>query len=416
MDMGNERREFGHIFKLKKRDKRTGEKRDLPFWWVRYSINGKRHRESTGSADRRVAEKLLAKREAEVDRDLFVEPSAKRTTFGELATAFLKHYSSNRLRSERRAKTSVKNLAAHFGATWDAKKGAWVGGCRALAITTARIRAYSQEREAAGVANATINLELAALGKMFSLAVQTERLSRKPHIEKLKVSNARKGFFEEADFRALLAELPDFLQPVVEFASLTGWRIPSEVLTLTWAQVDWEAKVVRLEPGTTKNGRGREFPFDTYPPLEALLVAQRDRTRALERERSQVGSVQRVFHRNGEPLLAGSKGPFRKAWHSALDRAAHEGEGALRKVVRPQLLGRIPHDLRRTAVRNFESKGLSRSVAMSLTGHETEAVYRRYAIADKVAQREGVAKLSALHSGGAAVGANDGANRAGGAR
>jgi len=396
----DERREFGHIFKLRKQG------RELPFWWVRYSINGKRHRESTGSTDRRAAEKLLAKREAEVDRDLFVEPSAKRTTFGELATAFLKHYSSNRLRSERRAKTSVKNLAAHFGATWDAKKGAWVGGMRALAITTARIKEYSQEREAEGAANATINLELAALGKMFSLAVQTERLLRRPHIEKLKVSNARKGFFEESDFRGLVAELPDYLRPVVEFAYLTGWRIPSEVLTLTWAQVDWEAKVVRLEPGTTKNGRGREFPFGTYPALEALLVAQRDGAKTLGR------IVPHVFHRNGEPLLAGSKGPFRKAWHAALDRAAHEGEGALRQVVRPQLLGRIPHDLRRTAVRNFESAGLSRSVAMSLTGHETEAVYRRYAIADKVAQREGVAKLAALHG----AGANHGANRAGGAR
>jgi hypothetical protein len=53
---------------------------------------------------------------------------------------------------------------------------------------------------------------------------------------------------------------------------------------------------------------------------------------------------------------------------------------------------------------------VSRSVAMSLTGHKTEAVYRRYSIVDSTAQREGVAKLvraqgtiQAQSSGGAAA-------------
>jgi hypothetical protein len=54
---------------------------------------------------------------------------------------------------------------------------------------------------------------------------------------------------------------------------------------------------------------------------------------------------------------------------------------------------------RRTAVRNLERAGVSRSVAMSLTGHKTEAVYRRYAIVDSAAQRDGVAKLARLADG-----------------
>lgn len=35
---------------------------------------------------------------------------------------------------------------------------------------------------------------------------------------------------------------------------------------------------------------------------------------------------------------------------------------------------------------------MPRSVAMKLTGHKTEAVYRRYAIADAAALADGVAK------------------------
>jgi integrase len=57
--------------------------------------------------------------------------------------------------------------------------------------------------------------------------------------------------------------------------------------------------------------------------------------------------------------------------------------------------GCIAHDLRRTAVRTFERAGVSRSVAMQLTGHKTESVYRRYAIVNELDLTEGVEKLAA---------------------
>jgi integrase len=60
--------------------------------------------------------------------------------------------------------------------------------------------------------------------------------------------------------------------------------------------------------------------------------------------------------------------------------------------------GRMPHDFRRTAVRNLERAGVPRSVAMKLTGHKTESVYRRYAIVSETDLSVGVAKLAALHA------------------
>src|SRR5262245_60193326 len=51
------------------------------------------------------------------------------------------------------------------------------------------------------------------------------------------------------------------------------------------------------------------------------------------------------------------------------------------------------HDMRRSAVRTFERAGVPRSVAMSIVGHKTESIYRRYAIVDEAMQREAADRL-----------------------
>jgi integrase len=58
--------------------------------------------------------------------------------------------------------------------------------------------------------------------------------------------------------------------------------------------------------------------------------------------------------------------------------------------------GRIFHDFRRTAVRNLERAGVSRSVAMQMVGHKTEAIYRRYAIVSDADLRDAADKLAAI--------------------
>ncbi len=57
---------------------------------------------------------------------------------------------------------------------------------------------------------------------------------------------------------------------------------------------------------------------------------------------------------------------------------------------------RIPHDLRRTAVRNLERAGVPRTTAMAMVGHKTESIYRRYSIVDQGMLEMGTAKLEAL--------------------
>jgi integrase len=203
---------------------------------------------------------------------------------------------------------------------------------------------------------------------MFVLATQAGTLLHRPHIPMLRESAPRAGFFESDQLAAVLRHLPDDLQPVIRFAAITGWRIASEVLPLEWRQVDFAAGEIRLDAGTTKNGDGRVFPFAPGDPLHTVLIAQHAAHEAL----AKAGHLcPHVFYRLVAKGRGGPKEPkaittFTGSWRSACRAAGCPG--------------RVPHDLRRTAVRNLVRSGVSENTAMRLTGHKTRSVFDRYDI------------------------------------
>lgn len=146
-------------------------------------------------------------------------------------------------------------------------------------------------------------------------------------------------------------------------------QIHCEVFNLEWRQIDWEGRMIHLDPGTTKSGEGRSFPFTTE--LEDLL---RDQWAEHERLRKQDRLVSCIFHRDGQPIRS-----VYRAWRTACKRAG--------------VPGRRLHDFRRTAVRNFERLGISRSAGMAMVGHRTESIYRRYAITDSAVLHDAAAKI-----------------------
>ena len=240
----------------------------------------------------------------------------------------------------------------------------------------------ARERAIDKVSNGEINRELTILRRIFNLAIENEKLMQAPYIPLLKERNVRTGFFEFEQFASVLAHLPTALQPVIEFAYITGWRIDSEVLPLEWRHVDFDGGDVRLDAHTTKNDEPRVFPLtDDLLPLLKQQHAEHVRLK-------KAGHIfPFVFFRELADRRGGPKAPrqilkYAKAWKAATVAAACPG--------------RIPHDLRRTAVRNMVRRGVPERVAMQLTGHKTRSVFEWYNIVSAGDLRAAATLLSGL--------------------
>ncbi|MCF8078946.1 MAG: site-specific integrase [Desulfobacterales bacterium] len=340
-------------------------------WWIKYYRNGKNYRESSKSTKKMVAKKLLDRREGEISQGKLPGVYFEKVTFDQLAEDFLRDYRINQKKSLDRAERSVNRLNEFFQ------------GDKVPYITTPRIKEFVTERMkwacrdckerfhfnggkgcpkcggeklVKGASNATINRELAALKRMLNLGSnQTPPIvDRVPYIPMLKENNVRKGFFEHSDFEALRAALPSYLKGFATFAYKVGWR-KSEIMNLTWNQVDLKTGIVRLEAGETKNEEGRTVFLDGE--LMEIFTMQ-------WKVRKLNGALTPYVFPNREGL--GPIRDFKSAWANACKNA--------------KIGHRLFHDFRRTAVRNMVRAGVPERVAMMISGHKTRSVFDRYNI------------------------------------
>ena len=80
------------------------------------------------------------------------------------------------------------------------------------------------------------------------------------------------------------------------------------------------------------------------------------------------------------PQVANPIETFIKAWRDARASAGCPG--------------RLQHDLRRTAVRNFVRAGVPERVAMKLTAHKTRSVFERYNVVSDSDLADAAARLT----------------------
>ena len=342
-------------------------------YWADYYVNGRRVRESTGTDRENEAKRFLKQREGRAAAGMPILPRADKVRYEEVAKDLRDHYQATGSRNLDEAEARLKHLDAFFAAR------------RVTSIGSAEITAYVVRRQDEKAANGTINRELATLSRMLRLAYENNKLMRLPVFRRPKEAAPRQGFFETNEFLSVRKHLAPDLQVAVTIDFTYGWRTQSEVLPLERRQLDLEAETLRLDVGETKNEDGRLVYLT--PELKALLTAQVERVRALERKTGRI--IPYLFPHLKGRFKGQRRQDFRKAW-----------QGACRKAKLP---GKLRHDFRRTAVRNMVNRGVPERVAMTVTGHRTRSVFDRYHIVSPADLQDVAVKMSATadgHSGG----------------
>lgn len=359
---------MGSIYRRKYLD-RHGVKRIASIWWLKYYVNGRPICESSETNDYEEAKIILKQREGEAAKGKPVVGGERKVTFADLAKLEINDYKTNNYSTLDDLEIRLNKHVLPF-----------FGHLKATKIGPADIKQFIVRRQEEGAANGTINRELTAVIRAFSLGVECRLISYAPKVDTLREDNVRKGFFEREQLNGVLKRMRAHNQNPARFAFITGWR-KQEILGLRWPQIDFQAGVVRLEPGTTKNREARQFPFTSE--LREILEAQKAKAGELKKQHGVISPWVFFIEEKG-PRKGRKIGDFKRNWNTACRAAG--------------VPGRIFHDLRRTSVRNLVRAGIPERVAMAMTGHRTRDIFERYNIVDEGDFAEAALKLEAFSS------------------
>ena len=259
------------------------------YWWCRFTApNGKEIRQSTKTADKRLATEYEDRLKADLWRLSRLGDRPKRTWEDAVV----------RWIDETAAKATQSDDIHHL--QWADK---FLGGQFLDEITRDLLVDLSTERKATGVTNSTVNRMLEVVRAILQRAtVEWEWIDRTPAIRMLSETKRRIRWLTREDADKLFLELPEHLEAMTRFALATGLR-EANVTGLEWSQVDLHRRIAWIHADQAKAGKPIGVPLNK----DAMVVLRQQHGR----------HAQRVFTYKGKPILkAGST-----AWRKALDRA-----------------------------------------------------------------------------------------------
>jgi integrase len=137
------------------------------------------------------------------------------------------------------------------------------GSKRLDEISPLALERYRRQRQNSGRSDVTINRELAFLRHVYTMAVTWDKTIENP-VKKVKLArenNDKMRILSLDEETRLLVQCGAQLKPLVITALNTGFR-SSELLSLTWADVDFSSRIVTVRAAYAKNGESRSVPMN----------------------------------------------------------------------------------------------------------------------------------------------------------
>jgi len=326
-----------------------------------YNLNGKQVRRSSKSKLKSVAIEML--RQAREQLGKGIEPGVSRKAkYEDIRAILVTDYVSSGKATLDEGDTLIAGRRGLLKPLDD-----YFGGMNVASITTDVIRDFSAKRMEGGVSGSTVNRNLAMLRRMLKLAEREGKVSNVPYFPMQKESEPRQGFVERLEFEKLRAEMAEHLHPALTFCYETGCRTGA-MEKVIWPWVNLAEKEINFPSGVLKNRK-------------PLIVPLSDEL---------VGMLKKKFQGNGPVFEIRN---FRREWNRACVKC---GLGEKTGKAWFQYKGLVPHDFRRSAVRNLVSAGVDTATAMKITGHRTLHVFLRYNIISTGQLHEAMEKVTSV--------------------
>jgi integrase len=322
-------------------------------------VEGRQDCESTGTSNKRLAQKILDKRLAEIIEGRFRLPKSNPPRLKQFGEEFLD--SIRHQNTRKRYASSTANLRAHFG------------DARLTEINAERIDEFKDSRLASKVRAATVNRDLAVLRRMLRIAERKRLITASPfrEAEMLEERKERRQphilTFKEEE--KLLAVASDHIRVLAVLILDTGLRSGREALSLKWEDVDFEDEAIRIRQSKTLAGI-RSVPMSSRCKAELL------------KWRTRLGPE------FSEYVFANPQWPethlrdVRRAWPKALKTAGLEYFWL--------------YDLRHTFASRLTAAGVSPLFVAQIMGHSSPSILQTYAKAIDEFRRSAIAKLESF--------------------